>query len=326
MAAPNGPRGVGCMGVLMALMLFAMGLLLLASYGYELSPEAPTAPPATQPGETVSVPEDEIRIPEGTGGEWGMEYTWEELDPIEKPSHVFNILLIGKDGGENSRSDSMILCTVNTKARTLVMTSFLRDLYVAIPGWGGHNRLNAAYALGGRELLDKALEQNFGVRVDHNIEVDFSGFESVIAVFGGVRMELTAEEAAYLGDGLTEGSNFLTPAQALRYVRLRKIGSDFGRTERQRKLLLSLMAASKELGYEQLVALKEKLEPLVEDDMSSAQMAVYMLEILPILDELTVTTQYIPAPGAFRRETVDGKDVLVPDLKANYEILRDTLT
>ena len=80
---------------------------------------------------------------------------YEEIESLKGQSYkaegVTNILLIGNDSrtdGEDGRSDAMILLSVSSKTKTIQMTSFLRDMYVEIPGHGG-NRLNAAYAYGG---------------------------------------------------------------------------------------------------------------------------------------------------------------------------------
>ena len=74
---------------------------------------------------------------------------------------IVNILLIGADyqSGDFARSDSMILCTYNKKTGQMTMTSFLRDLYVPIPGYGS-NRINASYTYGGAALLKKTISQN----------------------------------------------------------------------------------------------------------------------------------------------------------------------
>ena len=176
----------------------------------------------------------------------------EEEIILEQEDHIINILLIGQDrrpGEGRQRSDSMILCTINTQKKTLVMTSFLRDLYVDIPDWKGRsymdNRLNACYVFGGMGMLDAALKQNFGVQVDHNVEVDFSGFKDIIELFGGVSMYLTKAEAKYLQVGSSEGTYYLNSEQALNYARIRKLDSDFGRTNRQRKLLTALLVPSR---------------------------------------------------------------------------------
>lgn len=80
---------------------------------------------------------------------------------------VYNILLIGSDtraSGEVGRSDAMILVSINQKTETIYLTSFLRDCYVNIPGYG-NTRLNHAFAYGGPDLLEQTLEQNFKVHV-----------------------------------------------------------------------------------------------------------------------------------------------------------------
>ncbi len=87
-------------------------------------------------------------------------------------------MLIGQDkreGQSRQRSDSMILATLDKDQKTISLTSFMRDLYVAIPGYSS-TRINAAYAYGGMDLLDETLTQNFGVEIDGNVEVDFEVF------------------------------------------------------------------------------------------------------------------------------------------------------
>ena len=256
----------------------------------------------------------------------------ENADLIDQDERIINILLIGQDrrpGESRARSDSMILCTIDTEKKTLVMTSFLRDLYVDIPDWNGRsyqdNRLNACYAFGGMGMLDLALEKNFGIQVDHNLEVDFSGFSEIINIFGGVSVNLTKAEANYLGGGLKEGVNFLNPDQALAYSRIRYLDSDFGRTNRQRNVLTALFNSIKTMNSDQLTQLINKILPMMTTDMTNADITGYMMKLLPILPELEITTQYIPASGAYKSCYVRGMAVLVPDMEANRAILRETL-
>ena len=116
------------------------------------------------------------------------DVTWATIPPeeTEKPfkrnENMLNIMLVGQDYwgvGGRSRSDSMILVTFNKEKKTITLTSFLRDLYVQIPGYQD-NKMNAAYPFGGMELLNQTMELNFGVKVDGNVEVDFSHFADVI--------------------------------------------------------------------------------------------------------------------------------------------------
>ena len=88
-------------------------------------------------------------------------------------SGIVNLLLIGSDqrGEESARSDTMLLVTYHRKTGDITLTSFLRDMYLPIPGHGS-NRINAAYYEGGTELLDETLKENFGLHIDGNLEVD----------------------------------------------------------------------------------------------------------------------------------------------------------
>ena len=84
---------------------------------------------------------------------------------------IINILLIGKDistGEENSRSDSMIIATVNKKSNSIKLTSLMRDMYVKIPNYAD-NRINASYAFGGMDLLTETVVENFHVGIDGKV-------------------------------------------------------------------------------------------------------------------------------------------------------------
>lgn len=330
---------IGCCGVLLvALLLIGVALVGLAAYGYSnvlgqidrvdgseqtLTPEEIEA----IENETDSL-RDGYAIVDGDGD----ILNGKQAELLPKGDDLVNILLIGQDrrpGEGRTRSDSMILCTINTRKKTVVMTSFLRDLYVDIPDWNGQkyrdNRLNVCYAFGGMGMLDLALKNNFGVVVDHNIEVDFGQFEDIIALFGGVEIELTRAEADYLGGGLKEGSNFLTPKQALNYARIRKLDSDFGRTDRQRKVLMALLDALGEMEPSRMTKLINKMLPMLTTDMSNADITNYMVNLLPVLSEAEISTQFIPAAGTYQNCYIRGMAVLVPDMDANRAILKDTL-
>ena len=256
----------------------------------------------------------------------------EPAEIIEKPDHIYNILLIGQDarpGEGRQRSDSMILCTINTEKKTLMMTSFLRDTYVDIPDFQDRtfedNRLNACYAFGGVELLNNAMELNFGIEIDHNIEVNFTGFERIVNTLGGVYIYLTQAEANIVGGGAIAGMNLLNGAQALNYSRIRVLDSDFGRTNRQRTVLLSMYDSIRRLNPDQISSLVNVLLTMVTTDMTNTDIVKYVVEFVPLLPDLQITTQHIPAVGTYTGAMVRGMSVLIPDLEANREILRETL-
>ena len=323
-----------CGTILILLLILAILIVSLAAYAYNNI----LGKINRVDGEEVTLSQAEIDAIENETDPWGEGYEEydgildENADLIAQGEQYINILLIGQDrrpGETRARSDSMILCTINTEAKTMVMTSFLRDLYVDIPDWNGRtyqdNRLNACYAFGGMGMLDLALEKNFGIQVDHNLEVDFGGFSEIINIFGGVTINLTKAEANYMGQGLKEGPNFLTPEQALQYSRIRYLDSDFGRTNRQRNVLTALFESIKTMNADQLTQLINTILPMMTTDMTNADITAYMVRLLPILPELEISTQYIPASGAYKSCYVRGMAVLVPDMEANRAILRETL-
>lgn len=257
----------------------------------------------------------------------------EETVPAdEEDSGIINILLVGQDRRahqKRQRSDAMILCTINPEKKTLVMTSFLRDLYVQLPEYHGtkyaRNRLNATYAIGGFEMLDDCLERNFDVHVDHNIEVDFFSFEKVIDAVGGVDIELTEPEAWVIGGGLSKGMNHLDGEQALAYARIRKIDNDFGRTNRQRKVLTALFEKARQLSILELLKLAQELLPMIATDMTDAQIIGYITELFPIWKDIEVITQSVPAEGEFYYDDVYGMSVVIPDIDKIRERIAETI-
>lgn len=250
---------------------------------------------------------------------------------IGEDDNIINILLVGQDrrpGQGRQRSDSMILCTFNKEAKTLTMTSFMRDLYVEIPDHGG-NRLNAAYAFGGFELLDATLKKNFGVHIDGNVEVDFDEFTTIIDMLGGVDIELTEAEVEFLNSEynwtLEPGMTHMNGELALAYARIRKVGNDFGRTDRQRRVLSCLIENYKNQKVTRLLPVLEKILQTLTTDLSDADILGYVWNLFPLLSDASIQSQRIPGNGLYTDETIRGMMVLVPDLEANREILRQTL-
>lgn len=254
-----------------------------------------------------------------------------QADRIEAGAHVVNVLLVGADyqSGDRARSDSMILCTFNTKTDTITMTSLMRDMYVQIPGYYS-NRINAAYAIGGMELLQETLVYNFGLQVDGVVEVDFSRFEELIDLLGGVEIELSGQEASFIntknGDSLSAGTHTLNGAQALWYSRFRGDSSgDFGRTNRQRVVLGKLLEGYRGASLKQLLGMMDDILPMITTDLSKREILGYVKDLFPMLTDAQLVTQRIPAEGGYYMTRIDGMSVLVPDMKFNIEILKDTI-
>lgn len=270
------------------------------------------------------------------------EITWTEPS-VEQSEEVINILLIGQDrreGQGRQRSDAMILCTINPKTKTMTLTSFMRDLYVQIPGYNP-NKMNACYQIGGMSLLADCVEANFGVAVDGCVEVDFSGFTDLVDLVGGVDIELNQAEADYLNRrgnwdynndsagtwNLTEGVNRLTGEQAFAYSRIRYVGNgDFERTERQRKVIMALVDQSRELSISELNNLLESALPLLTTDLTNLEILGYAARMFPMLKDLQLQTQRVPMDGTWNYAVISDLDVVrIIDMETNLEMLRKTV-
>ena len=180
-------------------------------------------------------------------------------------SGTYNMLLIGVDRRDDSwygNSDVMILVTVNSQKETIYMTSFLRDLYADIPGISDH-RLNAACANGGAELCVQTIKDNYGVQIDNYAMVDFNSMAEIVDNIGGVEVEISDAEMEFINKHIAEqyklagrsdveylehsGTVLMNGYQTVVYTRDRTTGisSDFGRTERQRKVLTAIFEKAK---------------------------------------------------------------------------------
>ena len=246
------------------------------------------------------------------------EQTWPQ---VVSTQNVTTFMLVGQDNREgegeeqHKLSDSMIMCTINRETKTLTMTSILRDCYVPLPAYAGHgagrNRINVCYNLGyqwtgsskgGMEMLALCVEQNFGIPIDHTIEVGFDTFAQIIDLLGGVDIELTeaeakymTEEIGYVGD-MEPGYQTLDGMEALAYARIRKIDpdGDFSRSNRQRTIINSLLSKCVKMNLWDLHKLATQILPLITTDMSTDEMSNYIWEFLPMLKDLTTVSQQIP--------------------------------
>lgn len=259
------------------------------------------------------------------------DIVWNNADiEVMKDKDVSNILLIGQDrreGQGRQRSDSMIICSLNKKTNKIILTSVMRDMYVPIPGYSD-NRINAAYQFGGMELLDRVMEESLGVHIDANVEVDFEGFINCMAEIGNIDMQLNEEEAKYLnnanGWNLQAGYNSLTPEQALAFSRVRYVGhSDWERTDRQRRVIISAFNNVKGLSIPELISLADRIFPNVTTDMTNSKILGYVYTV--VTNKMTtIDSNRLPAEGTYTCETLrKGMEVLVPDLKANAECLKE---
>ena len=252
-------------------------------------------------------------------------------DLRRREQNVVNLLLVGQDrreGESGNRADSILLCTFHKASHSVTMTSFLRDLYVPIPG-RGKDRINSAYAYGGLPLLKQTLTENFDIDIHGAIEVDFTQFATVIDALGGVELRLRQDEADLInqetGSDLCEGTHLLTGTQALAYSRIRSLDrdGDFSRTDRQRKVMASLVDAYKDASLSTLLSTVKAVLPLISTDMSEPRLLMLALDLFPLLQDIHLTSRHIPEAGTYTDKTVNGMAVLEADMEAARKLLRE---
>ena len=274
-----------------------------------------------------------------------------EANALDKVNGMTQILLIGIDarpGQKTGRSDTMLLLTLDPDHQSLKLTSFMRDMYVEIPGYK-NNRLNAAYVFGGPDLLIKTLKKNFGVKIDYYAAVNFSLLADLIDQIGGLTVNIDSKaqmsyinkvimednvvlKKAYPKRGIKTKDNLLTKTgdqllngrQAQAYARYRKGSSDFERTERQREIILKAMEKVKSMSM-------MDLGKLALDNLDQVTTNLTLSDILKLapaafqLKDTEVNQLRIPVDGGYTSKTISGMAVLVPDRARNVKALTNFL-
>jgi LCP family protein required for cell wall assembly len=264
--------------------------------------------------------------------------------PIAYDKDVFNILLIGTDtrtGTGPCRSDSMIILSINKKSDKIVMTSILRDIYVSIPGYQD-NRINAAYSYGGPDLLIKTIENNFKIKIDRYISVNFMSFIDIINKLNGVTISVSDAELPVLNNyikeinqlkGLSSNDGFLlnagnnlklTGKQALGYARIRYVGTDFARTQRQRTILEQVFTKIKSQNIIEQNQILNMFLPDVTTNLSKGELFSFLLDSVS-LSKYPVEEDTIPVEGSYKDMVIRSMDVLGIDFDKNINELQSKI-
>ncbi len=295
---------------------------------------------------------------EPTVGTTSPEDTW---PVVVSDKNTTNILVVGQAAREGETAliaDTMILCSINRQTKTLTMTSFMRDLRLVWPEYidvngkkhTGNNRINMAYNMGtkwdgnvsgGMNVLESIIEYNFGVEVDHTVEVNFDLFIDVIDALHGLDIELNADEVKYMQDNfyyfgenekLVEGVNHLDGYQSLCYARMRKVGhGDFERTERQRRVITKILEKLQGRGILKVHSIFTSVLPNITTNMSNGEITNYAFEFIPMLKDLKIQSQRIPFDDTYWTISVEIEGQPVPDsqlqcnVEKNAELLKASL-
>lgn len=255
---------------------------------------------------------------------------------------TYNILLLGvdrRDESWNGNSDVVLLVTVNKEKKTVYLTSFLRDLYADIPGVGVR-KLNAACANGGPELTIQTLEENYHVEIDNYAMVDFNAMIDVVDALGGVDLEIDEDERVTANDYITcmcedngvdpkpyyikkAGKVHLNGYQAVGYARNRYTGkgSDFGRTQRQRNVLMAIAEKAQNGDFVSLSDTIEDVMPYITHDIPEFEMIGLIMQVGTWMN-YDIQQQHIPYDGEYTSQD----EILVPDdMNATVEKLTSIL-
>ena len=200
---------------------------------------------------------------------------------------IINIAIFGMSisqvgGIDTDRSDMNLIVSIDQDNNRVCLTSVLRDSKVPIEGHDPQ-KINAAYKYGGATLAIKTLNQNFHLNIANYITVNFESLLEIVDYFGGVEIELTEDEAAYIGGGLTAGKHLLDGETALEYASIRYIDSDYYRASRQQTVILALLqkvAALPKTSYPEAV---NKLMGTLESSMTAS-------ELLSLIDCIDIST------------------------------------
>lgn len=262
----------------------------------------------------------------------------------KKLEDIKSIALFGTDNrnpNKNSRSDAIMILTINPKTKKIKISSIMRDSLVEVPNHG-ETKINHAYAYGGPELALQTLNNNFDLNVTDYATVDFYSLTKIIDLLGGFEVTLKPGEAAAMNKAINEinrveklaygtdyvDNNTSTPQilngrQTVSYARIRKTGDgDFERTERQRRVLNFCIDKLQQLSVKQAISIANEILPLVKTSLTST-------EILSLGSQVLLTGPYqveqlrLPADDTFQAGMFGKMWAIKMDLDKNSELLHE---
>lgn len=249
-------------------------------------------------------------------------------------SRVLNILLFGVDGDGSggSRSDTMMLLSIDNRHKKLKMTSFQRDTFVYVPDPDGsyHTKLTNAYGYGGVGLSIATIEANYGIKIDRYATVNFETFKSIVDILGGVEIELTDREILYINCQIAQNNQTeyldaqagpvrLNGQQALWYARNRGgdvingvafyEGTDWDRTQRQRKFMEAVIGQVKDASLTEVLSVVNEVGPNITTNLKKTEIVSLVASSLIYLRYDTEQCS-MPSEGSWGYEQNFAGDVI----------------
>ena len=246
-----------------------------------------------------------------------------------------NLLLLGIDKRDDepivgTRSDTIILASIDPVTKSVALVSIPRDMWVTIPGCtprqgcsGGQQRINAAHAIGGPDLSVQTVASEFGIPVQHYARVDFRGFEQLIDAVGGVVIDVDSPvkddeyptaDYGYQRIYFAPGPQLMDGPTALEYARSRHGTSDFARAGRQQKVLVNLRNRALQLNT---LSRAPELIGIIQKSLSTDLTPVQMLALAKLLSQVDrerISNLVIDTGYATPFRGQDGADLLQPNV------------
>jgi polyisoprenyl-teichoic acid--peptidoglycan teichoic acid transferase len=257
--------------------------------------------------------------------------------PDWQGSERINILLLGIDKRDDepiagTRSDTIMLASIDPSTKSATLVSLPRDMWVRIPGCGpaqgcsgGEQRINVAHAVGGPELSVQTVTADFGLPIQFYARVDFRGFEQLIDAVGGVVIdvdwpvkddEYPTADYGYQRVYFAPGPQLMDGPTALEYARSRHGTSDFARAGRQQKVLVSLRNRALQLN---MLSRAPELVGIVQRSLSTNLSPVQMLALAKLVSQIDrdrITSKVIDTMYVTPFKGQDGADLLLPNVQA----------
>ena len=269
---------------------------------------------------------EELRIPE-------------EVQQDETMKGYMNIALFGVDATKESqlykgsRSDSVMIASVNMDTGDIKLVSIYRDTYLNI-GTDSYQKANAAYSYGGAEQAVKMLNMNLDMDITNFVTVGYKGLSEVIDGLGGIYIDVDSEEIKHINNyqiGIAEvlkcdytpvtetGTQLLNGLQATAYCRIRYVGNDFARTQRQRTVIEKVAKKAMTLNPATLNNIANAVFPKIATSLDLSE----IIELLGGITGYTIgETASFPFDGSVQTGRVRKMSVVIPqDLEYNVKLL-----
>lgn len=244
--------------------------------------------------------------------------------------------LDSRDGslGKGNQSDVVMICNINLDSGEIKLASVYRDTYLKIDRKGNYNKINQAYCNGGAAESVAALKENLDLKIDDYAAFNWKAVVDAVNLLGGIDLEVSQAEFRVINGFITEtvestgvpsrhlkkaGMNHLDGVQAVAYARLRKMDTDFKRTERQRKVVKLVMEKARHADFAVINHILVSVLPQISTSIG-------MDDVLPLARRmgrfhLGETSGF---PFALEDVMLDGKDCVIPDtLEENVKMLHE---